>query len=82
MEYTVTSPNGLYSKKQGEKFTEQELLSKGATLESIQRHIKKGNLKTATNVPKVQQVTKQEPQVQKEEPEAFVFNKYNYEGDK
>jgi hypothetical protein len=82
MEYVVTSKS-LYGKKPGEKITEKELLAVGA---NIQKHLQSGRLTKSVNVPKVQEVkqeaVKQEQQAPKVEPEVFVFNKYNNEGDK
>ena len=82
MEYVVTSKS-LYGKKPGEKITEKELLAVGA---NIQKHLQSGRLTKSVNVPKVQAVkqeaVKQEQQAPTVEPEVFVFNKYNNEGDK
>jgi hypothetical protein len=74
MEYVVTS-TALYGKEPGAKITEKELLDVGA---NIQKYLQSGKLKEADAVSKVQQAV---PQVQKEEPKAFVF-KSDYEGDK
>ncbi len=79
MEYVVTS-TALYGKEPGAKITEKELLDVGA---NIQKYLESGKLKEADAVSKVQQAVKQEPQVQKEEPKAFVFKSDNNEqGDK
>ena len=79
MEYVVTSM-ALYGKEPGAKITEKELLDVGA---NIQKYLESGKLKEADAVSKVQQAVKQEPQVQKEEPKAFVFKSDNNEqGDK
>ena len=86
MEYVVTK-TALYGKEPGAKITEKELLDVGA---NIQKYLQSGRLKTvdalskaptpvAKEVPAVQAV----PQVQKEEPKAFVFKSDNNEqGDK
>lgn len=79
MEYVVTSI-ALYGKEPGAKITEKELLDAGA---NIQKYLQSGRLKEADAVSKVQQAVKQEAQVQKEEPKAFVFKSDNNEqGDK
>ena len=79
MEYVVTS-TALYGKEPGAKITEKELLDAGA---NIQKYLESGKLKKADVVSKVQQAVKQEAQVQKEEPKAFVFKSDNNEqGDK
>ena len=79
MEYVVTSM-ALYGKEPGAKITEKELLDAGA---NIQKYLQSGRLKEADAVSKVQQAVKQEAQVQKEEPKAFVFKSDNNEqGDK
>ncbi len=82
MEYVVTS-TALCGKQPGAKITEKELLDAGA---NIQKYLESGKLKKADVVSKVQQAVqavKQEPQVQKEEPKAFVFKSDNNEqGDK
>ena len=79
MEYVVTS-TALYGKEPGAKITEKELLDVGA---NIQKYLQSGRLREADAVSKVQQAVKQEPQVQKEEPKAFVFKSDNNEqGDK
>jgi hypothetical protein len=76
MEYVVTS-TALYGKEPGAKITEKELLDVGA---NIQKYLQSGKLKEADAVSKVQQAV---PQVQKEEPKAFVFKSDNNEqGDK
>lgn len=76
MEYVVTS-TALYGKEPGAKITEKELLDVGA---NIQKYLQSGKLKEAGAVSKVQQAV---PQVQKEEPKAFVFKSDNNEqGDK
>jgi hypothetical protein len=76
MEYVVTS-TALYGKEPGAKITEKELLDVGA---NIQKYLQSGKLKEVDAVSKVQQAV---PQVQKEEPKAFVFKSDNNEqGDK
>jgi hypothetical protein len=72
MEYVVTS-TALYGKEPGAKITEKELLDVGA---NIQKYLQSGKLKEADAVSKVQQAV---PQVQKEEPKAFVFKSDNNE---
>jgi hypothetical protein len=82
MEYVVTK-TALRGRQPGAKFTEKELLDAGA---NIQKYLESGKLKKADVVSKVQQeapAVKQEAQVQKEEPKAFVFKSDNNEqGDK
>ena len=76
MEYVVTS-TALCGKEPGAKITEKELLDVGA---NIQKYLQSGKLKEVDAVSKVQQAV---PQVQKEEPKAFVFKSDNNEqGDK
>ena len=89
MEYVVTK-TALYGKQPGAKFTEKELLDAGA---NIQKYLESGKLKrvdalskaptpVAKEVPEVPAV-QAVPQVQKEEPKAFVFKSDNNEqGDK
>ena len=89
MEYIVTKI-ALRGKQPGAKFTEKELLDSGA---NIQKYLESGRLKrvdalskaptpAVKEAPAIQEI-KQEAQVQKEEPEAFVFNSDNNEqGDK
>jgi len=81
MEYTVTSDLKVCGKRPGETIVESDIISAG------------GNVKLLLSLGKIQpkeapktKVTqapqeKEEPQVHKEEPEAFVF-KSDYEGDK
>ena len=86
MEYVVTS-TALRGRQPGAKFTEKELLDAGA---NIQKYLESGKLKKVdalskapTPAVKETPAVKQEAQVQKEEPEAFVFKSDNNEqGDK
>ena len=80
MEYTVTSSKKVCGKINGEKLTESDIISAGGSVEHL---LASGHIKTAGQTPKaVKEVKEEEPQVQKEEPQAFVFNKYKTEGDK
>ena len=80
MEYTVTSSKKVCGKINGEKLTESDIISAGGNVEHL---LAVGHIKKAGQTPKViKEEIKEEPQVQKEEPQAFVFNKYNNEGDK
>ena len=76
MEYTVTSSKKVCGKINGEKLTEDDIIRSGGNVELL---LASGHIKKAGQTPKA---VKDEPQVQKEEPQAFVFNKYNTEGDK
>ena len=89
MEYIVTK-TALRGRQPGAKFTEKELLDSGA---NIQKYLESGRLKRVDALSKAPtpavkeapaiQAVKQEVQVQKEEPEAFVFKSDNKEqGDK
>jgi hypothetical protein len=89
MEYVVTK-TALRGRQPGAKFTEKELLDAGA---NIQKYLESGRLKRVDALSKAPtpavkespaiQAVKQEVQVQKEEPEAFVFKSDNNEqGDK
>ena len=80
MEYVVTS-TALYGKEPGAKITETELLDVGA---NIQKYLQSGKLKEVDALSKAPTpAVKQEAQVQKEEPKAFVFKSDNNEqGDK
>ena len=76
MEYTVISSKKVCGKINGEKLTQDDILSAGGNAEHL---LASGHIKEAVKTPKA----KEEPQVLKEEPEAFVFNNFNYEqGDK
>ncbi len=80
MEYVVTSSKIVCGKINGEKLTESDIISAGGSVEHL---LASGHIKKAGQTPKAVKEVKEEVQVQKEEPEAFVFNKYNNEqGDK
>ena len=80
MEYIVTSSKKVCGKINGEKLTQDDILSAGGNVEHL---LAVGHIKQAGQTPKaVKEVKEEEVQVLKDEPEAFVFNKYNYEGDK
>jgi hypothetical protein len=77
MEYTVTSSKKVCGKINGEKLTQDDILSAGGSVEHL---LAAGHIKKAGQTPKA---VKEEPQVLKDEPEAFAFNNFNYEqGDK
>jgi len=76
MEYTVTSSKKVCGKINGEKLTQDDILSAGGSVEHL---LAAGHIKKAGQTPKV--VKEEEPQVQKEEPQAFVFNYKNNEGE-
>ena len=76
MEYTVTSSKTVCGKINGEKLTESDIISAGGSVEHL---LASGHIKKAGQTPKAKI---EEPQVQKEEPKAFVFNQVNNEGDK
>lgn len=80
MEYTVTSSKKVCGKINGEKLTESDIIAYGSSVEFL---VEAGHIKKAGQTPKaVKEEVKEEPQVQQEEPQAFVFNTYNNEGDK
>jgi hypothetical protein len=79
MEYIITSSKKVCGKINGEKLTEDDIISAGGSVEHL---LTSGHIKKAMQTPKVKEVKEEEPQVQKEEPQAFVFNKYNEQGDK
>lgn len=81
MEYVVTSSKKVCGKINGEKLTEDDIIAYGSSVEFL---VNAGHIKKAGQTPKAvkEAVKEEEPQVQKEEPQAFVFNKYNTEGDK
>lgn len=80
MEYIVTSSKKVCGKINGEKLTESDIIGSGGSVEHL---LASGHIKKAGQTPKaVKEVKEEEPQVQKEEPQAFVFNKYINEGDK
>ena len=78
MEYIVTSSKKVCGKINGEKLTEDDIIAYGSSVEFL---VNAGHIKKAGQTPKLKEV-KEEVQVQKEEPQAFVFNNYNNEGDK
>jgi hypothetical protein len=80
MEYIVTSSKKVCGKINGEKLTESDIISAGGSVEFL---VASGHIKKVGQTPKaVKEEVKEEPQVQKEEPQAFVFNNINNEGDK
>jgi len=80
MEYIVISNKKVCGKFNGDKLTESDIISAGGQVEFL---LASGHIKKAGQTPKsVKETIKEEPQVQKEEPKAFVFNTYNNEGDK
>lgn len=79
MEYTVTSSKKVCGKINGEKLTQDDILSAGGSVEHL---LAAGHIKKAEQTPKAtKEVKEEEPQVQKEEPQAFVFNYKNNEGE-
>jgi hypothetical protein len=79
MEYIVTSSTKVCGKINGEKLTQDDIIRYGANVDHL---ILSGNIKKAGQTPKaVKEETQVEPQVQKEEPKAFVFNSINNEGE-
>ena len=80
MEYIVTSSKKVCGKINGEKLTESDILGSGGNVEHL---LASGHIKKAGQTPKaVKEEIKEEPQVQEEEPKAFVFNTFKNEGDK
>ena len=80
MEYTVTSSKTVCGKINGEKLTEDDIIRSGGSVEHL---LASGHIKKAGQTPKAVKEIKEEVQVLKEEPEAFVFNTFNNEqGDK
>jgi hypothetical protein len=79
MEYVVTSSKTVCGKINGEKLTESDIISSGGSVEHL---LASGHIEKAGQTPKINKEIKVEPQVQKEEPKAFVFNQVNNEGDK
>lgn len=81
MEYIVTSSKKVCGKVNGEKLTQDDILSVGGSVEHL---LAVGHIKKAGQTPKaVKEEPQEEPQVLKDEPEAFAFNNFNYEqGDK
>ena len=81
MEYIVTSSKKVCGKVNGEKLTQDDIISVGGSVEHL---LATGHIKKAGQTPKaVKEEPKEEPQVLKDEPEAFAFNNFNYEqGDK
>ena len=79
MEYTVTSSKKVCGKINGEKLTQDDILSAGGNVEHL---LASGHIKKAGQTPKAtKEVKEEEVQVQKEEPQAFVFNYKNNEGE-
>ena len=85
MKYTITSSKKVCGRLNGEELTESDILSAGGNVEHL---LASGNIKKVGNSPKEPKETQEpqaiedEPQVQQQETEAFVFNNVNYEGDK
>ena len=81
MEYTVTSSKKVCGKINGEKLTQDDILSAGGSVEHLLAagHIKAAN---ATNAARVTPAVKEVPAIQQEE-DFPVFNSVNNEqGDK
>ena len=76
MEYLVTSSKTVCGKINGEKLTESDIIGSGGSVEHL---LASGHIKKAGQTPKAKI---EEPQVQQEEPKAFVFNQVNDEGEK
>jgi len=76
MEYIITSSKTVCGKINGEKLTESDIIGSGGSVEHL---LASGHIEKAGQTPKAKI---EEPQVQKEEPKAFVFNKVNDEGEK
>jgi hypothetical protein len=82
MKYVITSSKKVCGKLNGEELTESDILSAGGNVEHL---LASGHIKKVGNSPKEAKQEPQvieEPQVQQEQPEVFVFNNVNYEGDK
>jgi hypothetical protein len=81
MEYIVTSDRKVCGKRPGETIVESDIISGGRNVKLLlslgQIQPKEAPKTKVTQAPQ----EKEQPQVQKEEPEAFVF-KSDYEGDK
>jgi len=77
MTYKVTSDRKVCGVRPGETITENDIIAAGGNVKLL---LSSGAI-SAVAEPKAKAI-KEEPQVQKEEPEAFVFNTYNNEGDK
>ena len=81
MEYTVTSDRKVCGKRPGETIVESDIISEGGNVKLL-LSLGKIQSKEAPKTKEIQASQEKEvPQVQKEEPEAFVF-KSDYEGDK
>ena len=77
MDYTVISNSKVCGKVKDEKLTRDDILSAGGSVEHL---LAAGHIKKAWQTPKaVKEEPQEEPQVLKDEPEAFVFNNFNYE---
>lgn len=80
MEYEIISNRTVCGRVKGEKLSESDIISAGGKVEFL---LASGHIKKAGQTPKVvKEEIKEEPQVQVEEPKAFVFNNVKYEGDK
>jgi len=78
MEYIVTAEQKTCGKRPGEVITEKDIQTAGGNVKLL---LSLGKI-SVKEAPKVRKETKEEPQVQQEEPQAFVFNQVNNEGDK
>ena len=79
MEYVVTSSTKVCGKVNGEKLTQDDILSARANVDHL---LASGQIKKAGQTPKaVKEEVKEEPQVVEEET-PFVYNQVNHEGDK
>jgi len=78
MEYIVTADRKTCGKRPGEVITEKEIQTVGGNVRSL---LREGKI-SVKEAPKARKEIKEEPQVQQEEPQAFVFNQVNNEGDK
>ena len=78
MEYIVTADRKTCGKRPGEVITEKEIQTVGGNVRSL---LREGKI-SVKEAPKARKETKEQPQVQQEEPQAFVFNQVNNEGDK
>ena len=81
MEYIVTADRKTCGKRPGEVITEKEIQTVGGNVRSLLRE-GKISVKEAPKARKEIKEIKEEPQVQQAEPQAFVFNQVNNEGDK
>lgn len=78
MEYIVASDRKVCGVRPGETITEKDIQTAGGNVKLL---LSQGKI-SVKEEPKATKAIKEEPQVQKEEPKAFVFNTYNNEGDK